>query len=93
MERKMRRTINYCWFGGKPKSELILKCIESWKKFLPDYEIVEWNETNFDVNCCKYVQEAYESKKWAFVSVLRFALISSEKRVFTHIIRYLHIFD
>lgn len=62
------KKIHYCWFGGNPKSELILKCQESWKKFCPDYEIIEWNETNFNVNCCDYVREAYEAKKWAFVS-------------------------
>lgn len=45
-----------------------LKCIESWKKFCPDYVIKEWNESNFDVNCCNYVKEAYEVKKWAFVT-------------------------
>lgn len=62
------KTIHYCWFGDNPKSKLIKKCIESWKKFFPDYEIVEWNESNFDVNCCAYVSEAYEAKKWAYVS-------------------------
>ena len=64
----MHKTIHYCWFGGNPKSELILKCMESWKKVCPDFEIVEWNESNFDVSCCRYVKEAYEAKKWAFVS-------------------------
>lgn len=65
---RMKKTIHYCWFGRNPKSKLILKCIESWKKHCPDYEIKEWNEDNFDVNCCDYVREAYEAKKWAFVS-------------------------
>lgn len=62
------KKIHYCWFGGNPKSEIIEKCIESWKKFLPEYELVEWNETNFDIHICKYVEEAYERKKWAFVA-------------------------
>ncbi len=62
------KIIHYCWFGGNPLPELALKCIESWKKYLPDYEIKEWNESNFDVNCNDYVKEAYEAKKWAFVS-------------------------
>ena len=62
------KIIHYCWFGGNPLPELALKCIESWKKYLPDYEIKEWNESNFDINCCAYVREAYEAKKWAFVS-------------------------
>lgn len=62
------KIIHYCWFGGNPKSELILRCIDSWKKFLPDYEIREWNEENFDINSNTYVKQAYEAKKWAFVS-------------------------
>ncbi|MBP7510107.1 MAG: glycosyl transferase, partial [Prolixibacteraceae bacterium] len=62
------KVIHYCWFGKNPKPKLILKCIESWKKYCPDYEIKEWNEDNFDVNCCNYVKEAYAARKWAFVS-------------------------
>lgn len=62
------KRIHYCWFGGNPLPELAEKCIASWKKYCPDYEIVEWNESNFDINCCDYVREAYEAKKWAFVS-------------------------
>ncbi len=62
------KTIHYCWFGGNPKPKLVEKCIKSWKKYCPDYEIIEWNENNFDINCCDYVKEAYEAKKWAFVS-------------------------
>jgi len=62
------KIIHYCWFGGNPLPELAVKCIDSWQKFFPDYEIKEWNESNFDLNCCDYVREAYEAKKWAFVS-------------------------
>ena len=62
------KIIHYCWFGGNPLPELAEKCIESWKKYCPDYEIKRWDETNFDVNCCDYVREAYEAKMWAFVS-------------------------
>lgn len=62
------KTINYCWFGGKEKPKSITKCIESWKKFCPQYEIIEWNEDNFDLQCCDYVKEAAGGKKWAFVS-------------------------
>lgn len=62
------KVIHYCWFGGNPLPELSKKCIASWKEYLPDYEIREWNESNFDVNCCAYTREAYEAKKWAFVS-------------------------
>ena len=62
------KVINYCWFGRNPLPESAIKCINSWKKFLPDYEIKEWNEDNFDVNIIPYTQEAYASKKYAFVS-------------------------
>lgn len=64
----MNKIIHYCWFGGSPLPKLVKKCIESWKKCCPDYEIKEWNEINFDVNCCDYVKEAYQAQKWAFVS-------------------------
>lgn len=62
------KIIHYCWFGGGPLPEEATRCIESWKKFCPDYEIREWNESNFDISACTYVKEAYEAKKWAFVS-------------------------
>lgn len=64
----MEKVIHYCWFGGKPLPKLAIKCINSWKKFCPDYKIIEWNEGNFDVNCCDYVSQAYAAKKYAFVS-------------------------
>lgn len=62
------KKIHYCWFGRNKKNKIIEKCIKSWKKHLPDYEFIEWNEDNFDINICPYVKEAYDSKKWAFVS-------------------------
>lgn len=62
------KIIHYCWFGGNPLPEMAIKCIESWKKYLPDYEIKQWNETNFDVNMIPYTAEAYKAKKYAFVS-------------------------
>lgn len=62
------KIIHYCWFGQNQKSGLILKCIESWKKYCPEYEIVEWNEENFNINICQYTREAYEANRWAFVS-------------------------
>ena len=62
------KIIHYCWFGENPKSKLIKKCIKSWKKYCPDYEIIEWNESNFDININDYVKEAYQEKKWAFVT-------------------------
>ena len=60
--------IHYCWFGKKPLPKIAIKCIESWKKYLPDYEIIKWDETNVDFNECSFVKEAYENKKWAFVA-------------------------
>ena len=62
------KIIHYCWFGRNPLPELAQKCIASWKKYLPDYEIKEWNEDNFDVNIIPYTAEAYAQKKYAFVS-------------------------
>ena len=62
------KIIHYCWFGGKEKPEDVTKMIASWKKHCPDYEIKEWNETNFDIHLNRYTEEAYQQKKWAFVS-------------------------
>ena len=62
------KIIHYCWFGRGPLPELAQKCIDSWKKYLPDYEIKEWNEDNFDVNIIPYTAEAYKAGKYAFVS-------------------------
>ena len=62
------KIIHYCWFGRNPLPPLALECIASWKKYLPDYEIKEWNEDNFDVNIIPYTAEAYKAKKYAFVS-------------------------
>ena len=62
------KVIHYCWFGGNPLPKSAQKCIASWKKYLPDYEIKEWNESNFDVNIIPYTAEAYKAKKYAFVS-------------------------
>ena len=62
------KVIHYCWFGNNKKPELIEKCIDSWKKYCPDYEIVEWNEDNFDVNFCPYAHKAYSQKRYGFLS-------------------------
>lgn len=62
------KIIHYCWFGGKPLPELAKKCIESWKKYCPDYELKLWNEENFDLNSNPYIKEAYDAKKFAFVT-------------------------
>lgn len=61
------KIIHYCWFGGNPKPRLAKKCIRSWKKYCPDYEIVEWNEDNYDYQKCDFIREAYNAKKWGFV--------------------------
>lgn len=64
----MKKYIHYCWFGGKPLPKLAKKCIKSWKKYLPDFEIMLWNEENSNLDECAFVKEAYENKKWAFVA-------------------------
>lgn len=62
------KIIHFCWFGGNPLPESARRCIDSWKKHLPDYEIKEWNESNFDINSIPYTAEAYKARKYAFVS-------------------------
>ena len=62
------KIIHYCWFGRNPLPDSAQKCIASWRMFMPDYEIKAWNEDNFDVNIIPYTQQAYEAKKYAFVS-------------------------
>lgn len=61
------KVIHYCWLGGNPKPESVLKCISSWKKYCPDYEIREWNEDNLNLNSNLYTKQAYEAKAWGFV--------------------------
>lgn len=62
------KKIHYCWFGRGELPKLAEKCIASWKKYCPDYEVILWNEDNFDINACPYVKEAYENRKFAFVT-------------------------
>lgn len=62
------KKIHYVWVGGKEKPKDIQRCIKSWKKKLPDYEIIEWNESNFNINSHSFTKSAYEAKKWAYVS-------------------------
>lgn len=62
------KKIHYCWFGRGGKPKLAKKCIASWKKYCPDYEIIEWNEDNFDINKNEYTKMCYEQKKYAFLS-------------------------
>jgi len=77
------KKIHYVWVGGKDKPTEVVNCIESWKKYCPDYEIKEWNETNFDINKYKYSKQAYEQKKWAFVSdVIRLYALYTEGGIY-----------
>lgn len=62
------KKIHYCWFGGGPKPTVFKKCIDSWKKYMPEYEIIEWNEENTDLKFNKFVEDAYNAGAWAFVS-------------------------
>jgi len=77
------KIIHYCWFGGNPMPKSALKCINSWRKFFPDYVIKEWNESNFDVELMPYTREAYQAGKYAFVSdVARFWILLKEGGVY-----------
>ncbi len=62
------KKIHYCWFGGNPLPKTAEKCMESWKKFCPDYEIIQWSERNFDVNCNAYCRSMYANGRWAYLS-------------------------
>ena len=64
----MKKTIHYCWFGKNKMEDNVLSCINSWQKHFPNYQVKVWNENNFDIKCCEYVKEAYQSKQYAFVS-------------------------
>lgn len=68
--------IHYCWFGKGPKPEIFDKCLKSWKLYMPNYEIIEWNEQNTDLSFSLFAQKAYADKAWAFVSdVVRLKVI------------------
>lgn len=62
------KVIHYCWFGRNPKPMSVQKCINSWKKYCPEYKIIEWNEENYPVDDNLYCKQAYEAKKWAFAT-------------------------
>ena len=77
------KVIHYCWFGRNPLPPSARKCIESWKKYLPDYEIKEWNEDNFDLDKYPYVREAYDNRKFAFVTdVVRLYALYNEGGIY-----------
>lgn len=64
----IEKIIHYCWFGGGGYSEIEIQCMESWKSKLPDYKIIKWDETNFPISEHPYAKQAYDARKWAFVS-------------------------
>ncbi len=68
INNQIPKIIHYCWFGKGEKPDIVNKCIESWEKNLNEYEVIEWNEENFDINTNQYIKEAYTSRKFAFVS-------------------------
>ena len=77
------KIIHYCWFGKNPLSPLAVSCIESWKKYCPDYEIREWNEDNFDLDLFPYTREAYDNRKFAFVTdVVRLYVLYHEGGIY-----------
>lgn len=77
------KKIHYCWFGRGEMPELAKKCIASWKKYLPEYEIKEWNEDNFDLSLYPYTQQAYENRKFAFVTdVVRLYALYNEGGIY-----------
>lgn len=77
------KKIHYCWFGRGEKPKLAQKCIASWKKYMPDYEIIEWNEDNFDVNTNPYTKMCYEQKKYAFLTdYLRLLIINKHGGIY-----------
>lgn len=67
-DTQIPKTIHYVWFGGNELTDLAQRCIDSWKRYCPDYEIVRWDESNFDSGGNRYFEEALKSKKWAFAS-------------------------
>ena len=80
------KIIHYIWLGNTPLPKIAESCIESWKKFCPDYEIKRWDESNVNLDCCKYCREAYDAKKYAFASdVLRFDILSKEGGIYLDI--------
>ena len=91
------KIIHYCWFGGNPLPPLAIKCIASWKKYLPEYEIKEWNESNFNLEQYPFAKEALEHKKFAFISdICRLHALKEEGGIYmdtdVEVLRSLDIF-
>lgn len=80
---QLKKTIHYVWLGKGVKSEKIKKCIDSWRKYMPDWEIKEWNEDNFDINYNDFTRQSYEAQKYAFTSdVVRLYALYTEGGVY-----------
>ncbi|MDY0339628.1 MAG: glycosyltransferase [Coriobacteriia bacterium] len=80
---RIPRVIHYIWFGGNPKPELVVRCIDSWRRFMPDWEIIEWNESNYDVSKSPYIAGAYAARMWAFASdYARFDILGSHGGIY-----------
>lgn len=80
------KKIHYIWLGGKPLPPIFNKCLKSWKKYCPDYEIIRWDESNLNLDFCDYCRQAYDQKKFAFASdVLRFDVLYKEGGVYVDI--------
>lgn len=62
------KVIHYCWFGQQPHPPAVVRCMDSWRRLLPNYRIIEWNESNTDLTTNRYVREAYAAQKYAFVT-------------------------
>lgn len=95
--QKIPKIIHYCWFGGSPIPKKTQRYIATWREKCPDYEIVRWDETNFDVNSYVYTKEAYENKKWAFISdVCRLEAVYKQGGVYidvnTELVKSLDVF-
>lgn len=75
------KIIHYCWLGPNKKTDLILKCIDSWHRQMPEFEIKEWNESNFDLSHHKFMAQAYDSGKYAFASDPLFVIVCSSDSI------------
>lgn len=64
------KKIHYCWFGENEKPLLVIECIKSWQKYCPDYELMEWNSKNYDVHKNKYMEQAYQAKRWGLYLIM-----------------------
>ena len=93
--KSIPKKIHYCWFGKSPLPPLAVKCIDSWHKHMPDYEIIRWDESNFDINISNYTKEAYNKQLYAFVSdYARFYILNKHGGIYldtdVEIIKPLH---